>query len=170
VKQMNSTLSCAAAGLFALLSAPCHADSGTVDIVLAALSHTYSVEMADTTVTARGGNGTATFLRSSGAPFDEGSSATVQFASFSKKTPSGFELEADGVATFVSGDTLLLLFRRRAGDLAAGTSGDGTLQLMGGTGRFAGVEGQCRYKVDNLPGNWNVTIARCEWIYSFPYR
>jgi len=35
---------------------------------------------------------------------------------------------------------------------------------------FAGVNGQCKYKVENLPGNWIVTIAKCEWIYSFPYR
>jgi hypothetical protein len=159
-----------AAGLLSLGSAPCRAETGTADIVLAAISNVYTVQMADTTVTARGGNGTVTVVRSSGAPFVEGASATVQYASFSKKTPSGFELEADGVATFSSEDTLLLLFKRQSGDLAAGTSGEGTLYLTGGSGHFAGVDGQCKYKVDNLPGNWNVTIAKCEWIYSFPYR
>jgi hypothetical protein len=167
----NHELVCfVAAGLLSLASAPGHAESGTVDIVLAGSSNVYAVQMADTTVTARGGHGTVTFVRSSGAPFVEGASATVQYASFSKKTPSGFELEADGVATFSSEDTLLLLFKRQSGDLAAGTSGEGTLHLMGGTGHFAGVSGQCTYKVDNLPGNWNVTIAKCEWNYSFPYR
>jgi hypothetical protein len=158
------------AALCSLLSLPIHAQSGTVDIVLSAKSDVYAVQMGDTTVTARGGNGTVTVVRSSGAPFVEGASATVRYASFSKKTPSGFELEADGVATFSSGDTLLLLFKRQSGDLAAGTSADGTLQLTGESGRFAGVNGQCKYRVDNLPGNWNVTVARCEWIYSFPYR
>jgi hypothetical protein len=170
MKKNREFLCLIAAGLFSLVSAPCRAESGTVDIVLAAISNVYAVEMADTTVTARGGNGTITFVRSSGAPFVEGASATVQYASFSKKTPSGFELEADGVATFSSEDTLLLLFKRQSGDLAAGTSGEGTLRLMGGSGHFAGVDGQCKYKVDNLPGNWNVTIAKCEWTYSFPYR
>ena len=157
-----------AAGLFSLASAPGHAESGTVDIVLSAISNVYAVQMGDTTVTARGGNGTVTFVRSSGAPFVEGASATVQYAGFSKKTPSGFELEADGVATFSSEDTLLLLFERRSGDL--GTSGEGTLHLMGGSGRFAGVNGQCRYKMDDLPGEWNVTSSKCQWLYSFPYR
>jgi len=153
-----------------LASAHCHADTGTVELVLAAISNVYSVQMDDTTVTARGGNGTVTFVHSSGSPFVEGASATVQFASFSKKTPSGFDLEADGVATFISGDTLLLIFKRQSGDLAAGTSGEGTLRLAGGSGRFAGVSGDCSYKVDNLPGNWNVTVAKCEWNYTFPYR
>jgi hypothetical protein len=167
----NLTFACfPIAGCTLLASMHCYADKGTVDLVLAAVSNVYSVQMDDTTVTARGGNGTVTFVHSSGAPFVEGASATVQYASFSKKTPSGFELEADAVATFASGDTLLLVFKRQSGDLAAGTSGEGTLWMPGGSGRFAGVSGQCTYKVDNLPGNWNVTVAKCEWNYSFPYR
>jgi len=170
MKKNNGFVCFVVAALCSLVSVPIHAESGTVDIVLSAMSNVYAVQMGDTTVTARGGNGTVTIIRSSGAPFVEGASATVQYASFSKKTPSGFELEADGVATFSSGDTLLLLFKRQSGDLAAGTSGEGTLHLTGESGRFAGVKGQCTYKVENLPGNWNVTIAKCEWIYSFPYR
>jgi len=106
-------------------------------------------------------------MHSSGRPFVEGASGTVQYASFSKNTPSGFELEADGVVTFSSEDTLLLLFERRLDD--PGTSGDGTLRLMGGSGRFAGVNGQCQYKMDDLSGDWNV-IAKCQWLYTFPYR
>ena len=157
-----------AAGLFCtLLSVPIHAETGTVDIVLSAISKAYVVQMGDTTVTARGGNGTLTFIRSSGRPFVEGASATVQYASFSKSTPSGLELEADAVATFSPEDTLLLLFERRSDD--PGTSGEGTLRLTGGSGRFDGINGQCKYKMDDLPGNWNVT-ANCQWLYSFPYR
>jgi hypothetical protein len=87
----------------------------------------------------------------------------VQCARFSRKTPTSFELEADCVATFTPDETLQLLFKRRTGDVVAGTSGDGTLQLSGGTGRFAGVSGQCKYKVENLPGNWNVTNSKCQW-------
>ena len=154
-------------GICFLVAAPSHAESGTVDIVLSAISNAYAVEMGDTTVTASGGNGTLTFIHSSGRPFVEGAAASVQYASFSKKTPSGLELEADGVATFSSEDTLLLLFERRSDDL--GTAGEGTLHLTGGSGRFAGVDGQCRYKMDNVPGDWNV-VARCQWLYSFPYR
>lgn len=164
----NHEFACfAAAGLFSLVSAPGHADSGTVDIVLSATSNVYAVQMGDTTVTARGGNGTLTFIHSSGRPFVEGVSGTVRYASFSKNTPSGLELEADGVAEFSPEDTLLLLFERRSDD--TGTSGEGALRLMGGSGHFAGINGQCKYRMDNFPGDWNV-IAKCEWLYSFPYR
>jgi hypothetical protein len=167
MKKNNGFVCFVAAGLCSLVSVPGHAESGTVDIVLSAVSNVYAVQMGDTTVTASGGNGTLTFIYSSGRPFVEGARATVQYASFSKKTPSGLELEADGVATFSTEDTLLLLFERRSDD--PGTSGEGTLRLTGGSGRFAGVNGQCKYKTDNLPGDWNV-IAKCQWLYSFPYR
>ena len=89
------------------------ADTGNVDIIISALSTPSVVQMEGTTVTARGGTGTITFVHSSGEPFTEGASAAVQFASFSKKTASGFELEADGAATFESGDILNLLFKRK---------------------------------------------------------
>jgi hypothetical protein len=137
------------------------ADSGSVELIVSAQSTNYAVQMGDATVTARGGTGTVTFRQGDG-PFAD-TSGTAQYASFSKKTPTGFELEADGLATFGSGETLQLLFKRRMGDLAAGTSGEGTLQLTGDSGRFAGVSGQCKYRVDNLPGNWNVTVAKCNW-------
>jgi hypothetical protein len=139
------------------------ADSGNVDIIISALSTPSIVQIQDTTVTARGGNGTITFVHSSGEPFTEGDSAAVQFVSFSKKTASGFELEADGAATFESGDILNLLFKRKTGDLAPGTSGEGVLQVSAGNGRFAGIKGECTYKVVNLRNNWGVTIAKCKW-------
>jgi len=167
MKKSNELVCFVTAGLGLLVSLPGHADSGTVDIVLSAVSNVYAVEMGETTVTASGGKGTLTFIHSSGRPFAEGTSAALQYAGFSKKTPSGLELEADGVATFSPEDSLLLLFERRSDD--PGTSGEGMLRLMGGSGRFAGVSGHCKYKTDNLPGHWNV-IATCQWLYSFPYR
>ena len=91
-----------------------HAEGGAVDNVLSAISTVYAVQMG-TAITARGGNRTVTFIRSSGGPFVEGASGTVQYASFSKKTATGFELKADSVATFSSNDTLQLLFKRRSG-------------------------------------------------------
>jgi hypothetical protein len=163
MKAIHTLFSAGSVAVCLLVPISSHADSGTFDFLLSAVSIPTSVQMGDTTVTARSGSGTITFIRSSGGPFVEGASGTGQYASFSKKSPSGFELEADGVATFSSDDTLLLLFKRRTGDLAAGTSGEGTLHLPGGTGRFAGINGQCKYKVENLSGNWNVTIGKCQW-------
>jgi hypothetical protein len=77
------------------------------------------------------------------------------------------EFEADGVATFSNEDTLLLLFERHAQD--PGSAEEGHLRLTGGTGSFAGIEGQCNYRMNNGARVWSV-FAKCEWLYSFPYR
>jgi hypothetical protein len=163
MKGIRTLVSAGSVAVSLLVPVASHAESGTVDVLVSTVSVLTSVPMGDTTVTARSGSGTITFIRSSGGPFVEGASGAAQFASFSKKSPTAFDLEADGLATFSSEDTLMLLFKRRTGDLAAGTAAEGTLQLMGGTGRFAGIDGQCKYKVENLSGNWQVTTGKCQW-------
>jgi hypothetical protein len=168
VKKKNGFVSFVVAGLCCVVSAPGHAASGTVDLVLTTTAKVYAVDMGEFTATASAGNGALTFIQSSGRPFDEGGGATVQFVSFSKTQPSGLDLEADGVATFSPEDTLLLLFQRRWDD--PGTSGEGNMQFTGGTGRFAGISGQCRYKMDHASDGKDVTVAKCQWVYSFPYR
>ena len=168
MNKKSSLVGVIAAGLFCLAIVPSHAASGTVDLVISTTSRAYVVQMGESTVTASEGSGKLTFVNSTGSSFPEGANATVKIVGFSKTQPSGLELEADGVATFNEEDTLLLLFQRRAEDL--GTSGEGNLELAGGTGRYAGVGGQCRYKTDQQSDEASVTIAKCQWAYSFPYR
>ena len=163
MKRLQTWMSLASVAICLITPVSSRAESGTMDVLISTVSVLTSIPMGDTTVTARSGSGTVTFIKSSGSPFVEGASGAAQFASFSKKSATGFDLEADGLATFSAEDTLQLLFKRRTGDLAAGTSGEGTLQLTGGTGRFSGISGQCKYKVENLSGNWQVTMAKCQW-------
>lgn len=140
-----------------------HAESGTVEFLASAVSVLNSVQMGDTTVTASTSTGTITTVRSSGGAFPEGASGNVQCARFSRKSASGFELEADCAATYPSGDAITLLFKRKTGDIVPGSSGEGTLQITGVSGQVAGVTGQCKYRVENLQANWNVTVAKCQW-------
>ena len=139
------------------------AEEGTVDIALIGVRNLTSVVVGDTTVTAGGATGGITVTRSSGAPFVEDVSGTTQCINFSKKSETRFDLEADCLATFTQADTLQFQFRRESGDLSAGTSARGVQKILGGTGRFAGIVGDCTYKVDNLPNNWNATLSKCRW-------
>ena len=168
MNKKSSFVGVIAAALFCLATVPSHAASGTVDLVISTTSRAYVVQMGESTVTATEGSGKLTFVNSTGNSFPEGANATVRIVGFSKTQPSGLELEADGVATFNEEDTLLLLFQRRAEDL--GTSGEGNLELAGGTGRYAGVGGQCRYKTDSQSDEASIMTAKCQWVYSFPYR
>ena len=168
MKKRKPWLRYVAAGLCSSLPLACHAVGGSMELAMKATTKDYVVEMGESTVTAMTGSGTLTFTRGSGKPFDDGASATVRYVGFSKTQPSGLELEADAVATFSPDDTLLLLFQRSAED--NGTSGEGNLQLTGGTGRFTGISGHCRYKMEIVSEDASTTVARCEWLHSFPYR
>ncbi|HEX4986579.1 MAG TPA: hypothetical protein VFV71_11010 [Burkholderiales bacterium] len=156
-----------AAGLCMAPPPSARADSGTMDIEISASAQAFPVEMEDTTVTAQGGSGTLRIANSSGRPFVDGDSAQVRYALFSRKTPSGLILEADSLATFPSEETLMLVFER--GVDHPGTAGEGTMRIVGGSGRFTGVDGRCTYRTDDRADAWNVT-AHCEWLYVFPYR
>src|SRR4051812_1011472 len=98
------------AGFCCLSSGASHAQGGNVDLVMKATAKTYAVQMGESTVTARTGDGQLMFRHGSGRPFSDNGAASVQYVSFSRTTPSGLELEADGVATFSPDDTLLLVF------------------------------------------------------------
>jgi hypothetical protein len=83
--------------------------------------------------------------------------------SFSKKTASTFDLEADSSIVFSPQDSLSFIFKRKVGDIVEGASGTGVQQILNGTGRFAGISGECTYKTQVLSGNWVVTHSACKW-------
>lgn len=139
------------------------AESGTMEVVGSFLANYSKSEFGDTTLTAGGSSGTLTVTRSGGEPFLEGSSGLIECIVFAKKSSSGLDLEADCTSTFSSEDKVLWLSKRKSGDVVTGASGEGTTQILGGTGRFAGMTGQCRYKLDPLGGNRVVSISKCQW-------
>jgi len=139
------------------------ADSGTYESVTSLVTNYIKSERGDETVTGGSSSGTTTFTKSSGGMFSEGSSSLFDCIIFAKRSASGIDLEAPCTQTDPSGDKLFSIAKRRTGDVTSGTSGEGTSELTGGTGKFAGLTGKCNYKVDYLAGNRLVSIARCQW-------
>lgn len=41
--------------------------------------------------------------------------------------------------------------------------GTGTIRILGGTGVYAGITGNCAYHKDYLPGDHVVNHAKCVW-------
>ena len=62
-----------------------------------------------------------------------------------------------------SGERSYWLAKRTKGDIEAGGGGEGRLELMGGTGEYAGVMGSCAYETHYLADEGVFTQARCEW-------
>jgi len=59
------------------------------------------------------------------------------------------------------GDTISLSGHRGAGEVQEGGGGDGKLTLVSGTGKFAGISGQCVYNVSWLPDQWISVESNC---------
>jgi hypothetical protein len=140
-----------------------HADSGTAELIGSFLANYARSEFGDTTYTAGGSSGTLTVSRSSGGPFVQGSSGVIECTVSAKKSPAGLDLEANCLSTFSPEDKLFWVSRRKSGDVAVGSPGEGITQIIGGSGRFAGMTGRCTYKIDPLPGNRLAGISQCQW-------
>ena len=106
--------------------------------------------------------GTGTVIESSGGPFMEGTNRYSECLVFSSRSERSLSLQAPCVDTDTSGDILYSRAVREAGDVSAGGGGAGVWELLGGTGKYAGVTGTCSYETEYLE-DVLVTIADCTW-------
>ena len=131
---------------------------------LVSVVHDYTVlEHAGQTITGGPLEGTGAVVESSGAPFAEGANYRVRCVVYSKKSEAGLDLEAPCAFTDAGGDSWYAVAERRAGDVEAGGGGHGNQRIVGGTGKYAGVAGNCPYTTGYLPDNWLVSTSTCEW-------
>ena len=107
--------------------------------------------------------GTGTVIESSGGPFMEGSNRYSECLVFSSSVDGSLSLlEAPCADTDASGDILYSRAVRKEGEVVAGGGGPGVWELLGGTGKYAGVTGTCSYETEYLE-DVLVTIADCTW-------
>ena len=106
--------------------------------------------------------GTGTVIESSGGPFMEGTNRYSECLVFSIRSEGSLSLQAPCVDTDASGDILYSRAVRGEGDVSAGGGGPGVWELLGGTGKYAGVTGTCSYETEYLESVL-VTIADCTW-------
>lgn len=139
------------------------ADTGTYEDVVSLLTNYTKSERGDETVVGGSSSGTSTVIRSSGGPFVEGSSSLFECIIFAKRSPAGMDLEAPCTRMDAAGDKLFSVARRKTGGVTAGSTGEGTSDITGGTGKFSGVTGKCAYRVDYLAGNRLVSMSKCQW-------
>ena len=101
--------------------------------------------------------GAVTVTKSSGGPFVEGEHGLMKRLLRGKRLEAGVDVESTCSVTAAPGNSWYFLSTQRAGDAKGNT------ELMGGTGKYAGVTGSCTYVVDILEGNRAVTMADCTW-------
>ena len=150
-----------------LVTAPTLAEDegGTFSVIRSYVRNHATLEHAVGTVSVGTLEGTATTLASSGEPFTERDHSLITCVFYAESTAEGVNLEAPCTTTDGSGDRWYTLSHRSVGDTAAGGGGggDGRWQLMGGTGKYAGVTGTCTYDTSYLTQERVVTEAKCAW-------
>ena len=152
-----------ASGVFFTAQVAIAGESGTYESISSFVSDFTKFEFANQGIISGPLHGTDTITKSSGGPFVVGESSVMLCAVYGKKSDAGMDLEAPCALTGASGDKTFQLAKRSVGDTAAGGGGDGLLQIVGGSGKFAGITGSCTYTVDYLADNRGVSIATCEW-------
>ena len=100
-----------------------HVKSGTYEFVLSAVTDFTAVKQLDHVVRVGTLDGTVTIIKSSGGPFEVGSSSTLSGLLYLKKSAAGIDLESPGVFTDSSGDKWYAVARRSVGDQAVGGGG-----------------------------------------------
>jgi len=155
----------ALAGIVVLsLAAMAAAESGTFRSVITYLHDYTSFEFADQTITGGALEGVSTIIESSGGPFVVGAHSRITCMVYAKRSEAGLELESPCVTINAMGDKQFTRGKRTLGDIGgAGQGGEGTGQLLGGTGKFAGITGTCSYETEYLADNWIVTTTECVW-------
>ena len=108
--------------------------------------------------------GTSTVLESSGPPFVEGEKSIARCLVFVRtRRDGGVELESPCTFTDGTGDEIYLLARRKDGDIAEGGGGEGRFEILGGTGKYADISGECPYVTRYLPADHVDTAGKCTW-------
>ena len=138
-------------------------EEGTFTVLRSFIRDYASLEFAGGTVTAGSLNGTSSVLESSGAPFEAGTHGLVTCLVYAKRAEGMLELDASCSTSDASAESWYALSRRSEGDVAAGGGGAGRWSLMGGTGKYSGLDGKCTYETSYLGEERVVTVARCAW-------
>ena len=152
-----------AAGVMCAAQAVVAGESGSFAFIESAVHDYTTLEHAGHTVTVGPLRGTATVAESSGGLFAEGESYGTVCLVYVRRTDAGIDLEAPCTYTDSSGDQWYGLSKRRAGDVEVGGGGQGMQRIVGGTGKYAGVTGNCPYTTRYMPDNWLVAMATCDW-------
>ena len=150
-------------GFLGTASALAADEGGTFCVLRSYVRDHATLEHAAGTISAGALEGTVTTQASSGETFTEGEHSLVKCVFYARSTAEGMSLEAPCTTTDGSGNRWYTLSQRSAGDTATGGGGEGRWELIGGTGKYAGVTGTCTYNTSYLTQDRVVTEGKCAW-------
>ena len=162
IGKMGALVTFASGTLFAAQMAIA-GESGTYESVSSFVYDYTKFDFANQKIISGPLHGTETITKSSGGLFVVNESSVFVCVVYAKKSDAGMDLEAPCATTDASGDISFTISKRSAGDTETGGGGDGRQEIVGGTGKYAGVTGNCTYTVDYVADNRGIAVTTCEW-------
>ena len=162
IGKMGALVTFASGTLFAAQMAIA-GESGTYEAVSSFVYDYTKFDFANQKIISGPLHGTETITKSSGGLFVVNESSVFVCVVYAKKSDAGMDLEAPCATTDASGDISFTLSKRSAGDIETGGGGDGRQEIVGGTGKYAGITGSCTFTVEYLTGDRAISINTCEW-------
>ena len=138
-------------------------ENGSITVLHSLVRDYTTIEHAGGKVTGGTLKGTSTVLESSGTPFVKGANSNVDCVIYVRMSETGIDLKGPCTTVDADGDRMFMMSRRETGDIQAGGGGLGRAEIIGGTGKYAGISGSCSYETEYMPENHTVTSGRCDW-------
>tara|TARA_A100001011_G_scaffold56386_1_gene55387 strand:- start:3870 stop:4361 length:492 start_codon:yes stop_codon:yes gene_type:complete len=124
------------------------------------------VNTLDGTVTGGKLEGISIIMKSKGNLYQVGQNSETTCIILSKKESKSKNsvLEAFCESTDIeTGDKTFTYNIRKEGTADTGSKGSGKQTIIGGTGKYKGISGECNYTVKYLPNNKLATVGTCDY-------
>ena len=151
-----------AATVFLCRTGGAAAESGSFQMLMSGVQDYTMINHAGAKITGGSLTGTATPVQSSG-PFVEGATQIVTCVVYASVSESDTDIRGACTLIDASGDSWFARAQRRVGNIEQGSGGQGRWELVGGTGKYDGLRGSCRYDTEYLAGNRIASTAECTW-------
>ena len=152
--------------LFFISSFNAFSEEGSYEYSYVGSHNLAKVNTLDGTITGGKLEGISIIMKSKGNLYQVGQNSENTCIILSKKgtKSKNSELEAFCESTDLeTGDKTFAYNIRKEGTADSGSKGRGKQTIVGGTGKYKGISGECNYTVKYLPNNKLTTVGKCDY-------
>ena len=105
-------------------------------------------------------------MKSKGNLYQVGQNSENTCIILSKKQTESQNSELEAfceITDLETGDKTFAYNIRKEGTADSGSKGRGKQTIVGGTGKYEGISGECNYTVKYLPNNRLTTVGKCDY-------
>ena len=161
---MKLTLSLTALFFIFILNA--FSEEGSYEYSYVGSHNLAKVSTLNSTITGGKLEGISIIIKSKGDLYQVGQNSENTCIILSKKENMNKNSELEAFCESIdleTGDKTFAYNIRKEGTADSGSKGRGKQTIVGGTGKYEGISGECNYTVKYLPNNRLTTVGKCDY-------